>query len=109
MQVLALQELDALGIDVTKERTTDLKRKREAVRPRYRYGSRRYTKADVAKTDVSYYIGQKDKDKILAYLNTALREGNKAVYLDNTDAQAQRWLDATKKAIAEFDARLTKV
>ncbi len=109
VQVLALQELDALGIDMSNEASTDLKRKRESVRPRYRYGSRRYTKADVARSDVSYYISQKDKDRILAFLNTALREGRKAVYLDGSDAQASRWLDATKKAIAEFDARLSRV
>jgi tetratricopeptide (TPR) repeat protein len=109
VRVLALQELDQLGIDVTKERGEDIKRKREEVRPRYRYGNRRYTKTDVARTDVSYYISQKDKDTVLTYLNTALREGRKAVYLDSTDPQADRWLKATEKAIEEFDARLSKV
>lgn len=109
VRVLALQELDQLGIDVTKERGADIKRKREEVRPRYRYGSRRYTKTDVARTDVSYYISQKDKETVLNYLNTALREGRKAVYLDSADPQADRWLKATEKAIQEFDARLSKV
>ena len=35
-----------------------------------------------------------------------MREGRKSLFLDPLDAQANQWLNASKKALEEFDQRI---
>lgn len=99
-----LKRLEALGINVSEQIAEALRRRREDVRPSQRYRGQRQAATDAAQ--VSFLISDETKRKLRDDLEAAVREGRKALFLDPIDAEANSWLQASKKALEEFDQRI---
>ena len=101
---LTLRRLEALGINVSEQLAEALRRRREDVRPAQRYRGQREAGTD--QSQASHLISAETKQKLRDELEQAVREGRKSLFLDPLDAQANQWLNASKKALEEFDQRI---
>ena len=99
---VVITQMENLGIRVTEKAIDERRKRMESVRPRDRL--RVGVSLAAERVETHYAIGDKTKNDLRADLETALREGQKAVQLDPEDAEAGKWLEATKSVLADFDA-----
>ncbi len=107
---ITLSQMESLGIVVAVKRE-----KKEADTSRIRPRDRSRATIAGVRTEAEALqvarqaITEATKSELRSGLLTAEREGQKAVTLDQTDMDAARWLEETKKALADFDRRMAEI